>query len=190
VRANLTLLLIFGWLLAAAPAVAQSGDERTDLLPTRTGFGLLLGTAYDPDSFGLAIVQGQMLLDYDRVSWHVAPEPLRLKLEVNAGLTTDGRQRALLAVNLLALYYLEPYRSGPWAPYIEGGFGVIYTDFQVDGQGLRTNFNPQAGIGLEYALANHSAMTIGFRAHHVSNGHTYRENRGINSALITIGYLF
>ena len=178
------------WLLAAFPVAAQQEDEPMALESTRYGVGLLLGSAYDPDSFGLVIFQGQLLLDYERISWHAAPPPLRLKFEVNAGMTTDGRQRGLLAVNALALYYLEPYRSGRWTPYVEGGIGLIYTDFQVRGQGLRFNFNPQAGIGAEYALGDNRALTAGVRVHHVSNGHTYQENRGINSVLLTFGYLF
>ena len=174
-------------LLWAHPALA---GERPDPVPTRYGVGLLAGRAYDPDQFGLLIVQGQALLDYDRVAWHAAPDPLRLKLEGNLGITTDGRHRGLLAVNALALYYLEGARVGRLLPYVEAGIGLIYTDFQVEGQGLRVNFNPQLGVGGEYRLADGGALSLALRLHHLSNGKTYQENRGINSALLMIGYLF
>ena len=174
--------------LLATPAHGQ--EEAGRYHATRYGAALLAGQAYDPRSIGLLLVQGQMLLDYGRVFRHHAPESLWLKLEANAGLTTDGRQRALISLNMLALYYLPRYASGRWTPYVEAGIGLIYTDFRVAGQGLNVNFNPQAGVGVEYALSSGSALTTALRLHHVSNGNTYRANRGINSALLMIGYLF
>ena len=158
--------------------------------PTRYGAALLAGNAYDPEKIGLLIVQGQALIDYDRVAWHAAPDALWLKLEGNLGITTDGRERGLAAVNALALYYLEPFRSVRWKPFVEAGIGLIYTDFKVDGQGLRFNFNPQAGCGAEYELKNGSALTAALRFHHISNGNTHEDNRGVNSAFLMIGYLF
>lgn len=179
------------WLSPIRPGHAQTAAEETDAFaPTRYGVGLLIGSAYDPDSFGLVIAQGQLLLDYDRVFWHAAPEPLRLKIEVNAGITTDGSQRGLLAVNAMALYYLERFKRGNWTPYAEAGVGLIYTDFQVEGQGMRFNFNPQLGVGGEYALTGGGAVTAALRLQHISNGNTHNENRGINAALLMIGYLF
>ena len=170
--------------------VALPVSAQNDYVPTRYGGALLAGTAYDPDDIGLIIVQGQLLVDYDRIFWHVAPESLRLKFEMNGGLTTDGTHRALLSFNMLALNYLNGFRIGSWLPYIEAGIGAIYTDFQVAGQGSRINFNPQLGVGLEHPLQTGGTMTMGVRLHHVSNGNLLKENRGINSALLMIGYLF
>ncbi len=170
------------------PVSAQ--DAADSYVPTRYGVALLAGGAYDPDAIGLVLLQGQMIIDYDRVFWHRAPDPLRLKLEVNGGLTLDGRSRGLLSLNMLALYYLDHFRIGRWLPFIEGGIGAIYTDFQVEGQGSRINFNPQLGAGLEYPLQQGTAVTLGVRLHHISNGNLLKENRGVNSALLVVGYLF
>jgi hypothetical protein len=115
---------------------------------------------------------------------------LRLKIETNLGISTDGRRRALLGVNLLALLYLENFSISRWTPYVEAGIGLIYTDFRVAGQGLHLNFNPQAGAGLMYALPGGGALTTALRLHHISNANLYPENRGINSALLLLGYLF
>ncbi len=189
-----TLLIFFSLLCSLGlvrPGQAQAAEPQTEgFAPTRYGVGLLVGSAYDPDRFGLLIMQGQLLLDYDRVFWHAAPESLRLKLEANVGISTAKNQRGLLAVNALALYYLEYFRRGNWTPYAEAGIGLIYTDFQVEGQGMRFNFNPQLGVGGEYALSGGGALSVALRLHHISNGNLYKENRGINSALLMIGYLF
>lgn len=158
--------------------------------PNRYGLGMLVGRAYDPDSFGLAFVQGQLLVDYDRVFRHKVPDALHLKFEANLGLTTDGRNKRLASINMLALYYLGNRPRWHWTPYVEAGIGLIYTSFRVDGQGLYVNFNPQAGAGVEFPLPDNQAMTIALRLHHLSNGGLHKENRGVNSALLMIGYLF
>lgn len=168
----------------------QSVYAQDDTVPTRYGAGLLVGSSYDPGSIGLVLVQGQIVLDYDRVFWHAAPEPLRFKLEVNGGLTTDGNHRGLLSLNMLALYYLDILRVGSWLPYVEAGIGAIYTDFKVAGQGSRINFNPQLGIGAEYPLSTGAAVSLGLRLHHLSNGDLLEDNRGVNSILLQLGYLF
>ena len=173
-------------LLLASPLRAQADDYA----PTRYGAAVLVGSAYDPDTFGEVLLQGQMIVDYDRVFLHAAPEALRLKLEVSGGLTTAGNHRGLLSAGMLALYPFDNYKFGQWRPYVEAGIGVIYTDFQVDGQGSRINFNPQLGIGVEYPLAPGGAMTFGLRLYHLSNANIIDDNRGVNSALLQIGYLF
>ncbi len=94
------------------------------------------------------------------------------------------------SLNMLALNFLKIGRLGTGTPYVEAGIGAIYTDFKVDDQGSRINFNPQLGAGLEYPLKNGGAMTLGLRLHHISNGNLLKDNRGVNSALLMIGYLF
>lgn len=189
-RVVLIVFVVVCSLVSALPVYAQAASSTSDYLPTRYGVALLAGTAYSPDHFGLLMAQGQVQFDYDRIFWHAAPELLRLKLEANAGITTDGRQRGLLAVNAMALYYLERFKRGSWTPYGEAGIGLVYSDFQVAGQGRRFNFNPQAGVGLEYALPSGAALTTAVRLHHISNANTHEDNRGVNSALLMIGYLF
>jgi len=188
VRTASILLCLILWLGVDLPVCAQ--EKSVDYAPTRYGAALLVGASYDPQNIGLVILQGQMLIDYDRIAWHAAPDSLRLKFEMNLGLTTDGRHRSLFSLNMLALNYLGRFAHGEWTPYVEAGIGLIYTDFQVEGQGLRFNFNPQAGAGFEYALPEGRALTFSTRLHHISNGNLYRENRGANSALLMIGYLF
>jgi len=188
------LIVLFVILVLFGPTQLVAAQERVadevSYTPARFGLALLGGAAYDPDHIGLIIIQGQMLLDYEQVAWHKAPDDLKMKFEVNAGLTLDGRDRSLISVNMMALRYLGRYTMANCIPYVEAGIGLIYTDFKVDGQGLNLNFNPQAGVGFEYALSGGGAVTTALRLHHLSNGNTYKENRGVNSALLLIGYLF
>ena len=187
VRVGLLCIVLLGLQLFFVP-VGTAAEEHAR--PNRYGVGLLVGRAYDPDSFGLVLVKGLVLVDYDRVFWHRAPDALDLKFEANLGLTTDGRTRSLASFNVLALYSLGNRLNRRWTPYAEAGIGLIYTGFRVEGQGLHVNFNAQAGAGDEFPLANDQAVTIALRLHHLSNGGLYKENRGVNSALMMIGYLF
>jgi len=92
--------------------------------------------------------------DYDKAWHHPAPKLLRWKLEgaVGSSLTPPGRFMASLG--MLALYYLDFISTRYSRPYIEGGIGGIYTDFQVKGQGSQRNINPQAGIGSEIMIGS------------------------------------
>ena len=75
-------------------------------------------------------------------------------------------------------------------PYLEGGIGVIYTDFQVEGQGSRFNFNPQIGIGTEFKTDSGPPFFATIRLSHISNAGLNDENRGVNSFLLMIGRFF
>ncbi len=173
-------------LLAAAAAL---GAEQT--VPTRYGFGGNWGMAYDPDA-GIDFVQvtGFALLDYDAVWPHRAPAALRFKVEGNVGATTAPGTRAIVSANMLALYFLDGLRGRLFRPYAEAGIGLIYTDFQVKGQGLRLNFNPQAGIGTEIAAGSEDPWFAALRLHHISNGGLNKDNRGINSVVFAFGRFF
>lgn len=179
------LLVILGvfFLGRALPVFAQ------EPLP-RYGMALLAGQAYDPDHFGLVILQGNVRLPYDQVFWHEAPDSLFFQGELNLGMTTDGRDRVLAAVNMMAVKHVESLASATWSPYLEGGIGVVYTDFRVKGQGLRFNFNPQIGFGIDFRTACGRDMTVAARLHHLSNADLYRDNRGVNSVLILTGVRF
>jgi hypothetical protein len=186
-RALAIALLGLGTILAGT-VPAAAGEA---LVPTRYGMAVLGGMVYDPDNFSLGLLQGYALFDYDRVFfWHQAPDGLRLRVEGNLGLAGRQGQRAVASLNLLAFKYLDRFAVGNRRPYIEGGIGVIYTDFQVDDQGSRVNFNPQAGAGLEWARADGHALQTGVRLHHLSNAGLNDDNRGINSLLLTIGWLY
>ncbi len=180
----LAVVLVIGGGVGSAVAEGQ--------VPTKYGLGLTYGHSYDPDEDDLSWLQayGVALFDYDTIWPHAAPEPLRFKVEASAGVTVDDDTRAIMSANIMALYFLEGLTVGNWRPYVEAGVGVIYTDFQVDGQGLRINFNPQLGVGTEYTCPEGIDWFLALRAHHISNSGLDDDNRGINSVTFTIGRFF
>jgi len=186
-RLKALLLLFPACVLLASKSLAASAEHP----PPRYGGAITLGTAYDPvGDVRFLGGSGFVLFDYDQIWPHRAPEPLRFKIEGNAGLATAPNANAMISANMLALYYLNKIAKKNFKPYAEAGIGIIYTDFKVKGQGLRFNFNPQIGVGFEWkGKAGHNFFTA-VRGHHISNGDLYRENRGVNSVLFMLGMYF
>ncbi len=170
---------------------ARGDDDEVDKIPTRYGMAAVLGNTFDPDDdINFVQLSGFVMWDYDKVWRHWAPDPLRFKVEGTAGLTTSPKTRGMASVGMMALYYLEFISSHRFNPYIEGGIGVIYTDFQVDGQGSRFNFNPQIGIGTEFKVDSGPPFFGAVRLSHISNAGLHDQNRGVNSVIIMIGRFF
>ena len=78
------------------------------------------------------------------------------------------------------------------APYIEGGFGIIYTTQHTREQSTQYNFLSQVGVGLQFFLNEKFALTGGYRFRHLSNAGIDHPNRGINHhfALLGVSYFF
>ncbi len=174
-------------LTARAESAALAGAGHA----TRLGLGLGYGLAYDPgDAKNFALITGFMLFDYEDVWPHAAPEPLRFKIEASLGGTTEGSSQGLASVGGLALYYLDGLGGSLFRPYGEAGVGVMYSEHKVAGQGSRLNFNPQIGIGVEFPGQDQSRIWASLRLHHLSNAGLHRDNRGVNSLVLMMGYYF
>lgn len=78
------------------------------------------------------------------------------------------------------------------APYVEGGVGMVYTTQHTREQGTQYNFLSQVGLGLQFFLNKHVALTGGYRYRHLSNAGLDHPNRGINHhfALLGVSYFF
>ncbi len=174
-------------LLSLASGAAAFSLEQ----PQARGLALNLGSSYDPSpTFGFTQLSMMALYDYEQIWNHAAPEALRFKFEGSLGVADDSQVRLMASANIFALYYLERLRTVHLYPYVEAGIGLVYDDFQVEGQGLRINFNPQAGIGVQLNdLAGHDWYTA-LRGYHISNGHLHHDNRGINAVMLQLGLLF
>lgn len=178
-------------LTARAESSTLGGGEHSLRLPPRMGLGLGYGLAYDPgDARNFALVTGFMLFDYEDIWPHAAPEPLRFKIEASLGGTTEGSSQGLASVSGVALYYLDGLGGSLFRPYGEAGVGVMYSEHKVAGQGSRLNFNPQIGIGVEFPGHNQSRIWASLRLHHLSNAGLHKDNRGVNSLVLMMGYYF
>ena len=179
------LVLLTGlWLPAQVAAFSLENPEKT-------GLAVVLGSSYDPQpTIGFAQLSLMALYDYEQIMPHRAPDSLRFKFEGNVGVADDSRYRMLASGNFFALYYLRALEAKSFRPYLEAGAGLVYSDFQVDGQGLRINFNPQAGVGAEWTTNYGKSYYTAVRASHLSNSELHRKNRGINMLTFQLGTIF
>jgi hypothetical protein len=174
----------------ATTCFAVDVTSAIDIEPRYSLAGNLANTYSLGNEIHFAQLVGAAIYDYDQVWPHRTPDPLRFKVEAAVGLASTPHTRAAVSINMLALYFLEPLTTATLHPYFEAGIGLIYTDFQVEGQGLRYNFNPQMGIGSEIVSATGTTYFCATRLHHVSNCGLDDDNHGINSILFQFGRFF
>ncbi|NTU52556.1 MAG: acyloxyacyl hydrolase [Chlorobiaceae bacterium] len=84
--------------------------------------------------------------------------------------------------------YLHPL-SASMKLVSEIGSGPMYLSIDSEEQGKAGfNFLNQFGLGAQLAVTGKSAITIGYRFRHLSNGGTSQPNRGINTNTAVISY--
>lgn len=190
VLVSIAITLFFLFIFIPFKTVSAEEQKKVDI-NDRYGLALTLGHAYDPTNINFYMLTGVGLFDYEKIWHNKAPEPLRFKVEYSVGMASKEKKNYLMtSANIFALYYLDKLGYDDFIPYIEGGIGIIYTGFQVEGQGLKVNFNPQMGIGAEFKTESRDIYFLSFRLHHLSNAHLDDENRGVNSVVLMFGRYF
>ncbi len=75
-------------------------------------------------------------------------------------------------------------------PFVEGGAGILGLDFDLEQQSDGLSFGLQLGAGLHYGLSRHTALTVEWLFHHISNAGIHEHNDGINDALFLVGVTY
>jgi len=185
----LTALLLA---LLVLPAAAQAGDG--EKVPPRYTVGVGYVSMFDPsDARDFAMILVSALYDYDAIWPHAAPDPLFFRVEGGLGFSAEGETLHATG-NVFAVYYLDNWfdtsAASAFRPYVEGGIGLIYRNYKVDGQGLRVNFSPQAGVGADIKIDEELTSYISVRLHHASNAGLDSDNRGTNGVMFQMGLYF
>jgi Lipid A 3-O-deacylase (PagL) len=87
------------------------------------------------------------------------------------------------------------FGDGTFRPFLEGGFGILYTSLRSKvraGHDLGTpvQFASHFGVGLTYELRPDLALTLEARFRHISNAGLGGENPGINTIYGLAGFTF
>lgn len=195
---SIVLVALVVLLAFSCPGIADTAGEAVTTTPAgeqrepdRYGMSVEVANVYDPGhDIGFALLTGFGLFDYGKV-WHQdRPKELCFKVEGALGSTFRPDARAVASLGMLALYYVDRIATPQLRPYFEAGIGAIYTDFRVEGQGLRFNFNPQLGIGAELLHKDSRSSFVALRLHHLSNANFLHDNRGVNSLVLQVGRFF
>ncbi len=187
-RRWLFIVLLFVGGLLPGTGMGEEPPLRPD--PNHYGFALSYGNSFFPDGdigFWMGTLLG--IFHFDKIGEQVIPDSLRLKVEVSLGSTTRPDHDLMASAGAMVLYYIHPLSTPFMTPYIEGGLGIIYTNFQVEGQGSRVNFNPRAGFGAEFPLDGKTFFSA-LRWDHLSNAGLSKDNQSVDSVLLMVGVHF
>jgi lipid A 3-O-deacylase len=182
----LLLLIIPCEKIAFADTEANPGN-----VPSRYGMTIVTGNSYDPrNDITFVQISGFALFDNEKIFPYKAPEGLRFKIEGNLGSMTRPEKRLIVSANIISLFYINVLATKTFKPYVEGGIGGIYTDYEFEGQGTRFNFNPQLGVGAEISTASGKSFLMSLRLYHISNAGLTKDNRGFNAVTLHVGRFF
>ncbi|NTW52255.1 MAG: acyloxyacyl hydrolase [Chlorobiaceae bacterium] len=175
--------------LNAAPLVADS--------PNR-------GVHLDEISIGTGYAWGE--LKHTRTSFRAYPAFVRFGFDMNSVFGMKQSKGTLqLAIEPFAnpvtkpesgveaglgifIRYLHPLSSSVKL-VSEVGSGPMYLGINTREQGKKGfNFMNQFGAGLQMAVTESSALTLGYRFRHLSNAGISEPNRGINTGAVVISY--
>lgn len=107
--------------------------------------------------------------------------------EIKRGRKRDASIEAGLMLPVLSYHFDLGSRL---SPYIEGGLGILYHDYQGYDLGDGFTFTEMAGAGLSYFLHDNVSLSLGYRFRHTSNASLYDENDGLNSHSLLAGVSF
>ncbi|MGH7267778.1 MAG: acyloxyacyl hydrolase [Candidatus Rokuibacteriota bacterium] len=93
----------------------------------------------------------------------------------------------LVGLSALARWVFASRGASWWRPYVEAGVGVVTGEPGLPQLDCEVNFILQTGVGVLLFWSETSAVTLGYRLHHVSNSNLCGANRGLNSAVFMIG---
>ena len=76
-------------------------------------------------------------------------------------------------------------------PFLAASVGFIYSQHDIPlPDTSRFNFTPEIGFGLDFFITPKTALTIGYKFHHISNAGISSRNPGLNSHVIYGGFSF
>lgn len=200
-------------LLAQATAHAQQSTT-TETTPTRRyaykqEFGVwggyssdsirLIGKLRDASFFVSALRYGRVLTNRDdlvlKYTLDIVPiaglryNDIRQVL-VSPGVVQETRRRVYSQAFGVAPIGLQiNFRpNSPIQPFIQGSIGFLYFNETTPTRtGKQFNLTADIGGGVQYFVAPKTALTLGYRYHHLSNGFQGQENPGIDSSIVYAG---
>lgn len=85
-------------------------------------------------------------------------------------------------------FRLTLQRHPTWQPFVSTSFGFLYFPQPIpDSRGKLFNFTADLGVGLRIVVSHHTALTVGYRFHHLSNGFRGQINPGFDTNIFYVG---
>ncbi len=122
--------------------------------------------------------------------FHVPRLPLSRFEIVNEGLLGNAIHPGGRLTGYVLLFRLDGHPRRRTVPFFDMGAGVLNTTLSDRAPELsgHTQFNPQAGIGIQYFFRPQRAFVIEYRYLHISNNNIQPPNLGFNGSMLTLGF--
>lgn len=190
----------------ALPLSAQETTLFSRAAVVQTSLDMFTATSSDwliPGAWNLTLYGGASIGDNagEMFEAHVGighnlVEDLSINIELIGGYATmndqgldSGGEGGLTGFDLLFRWHL--LKGEDWTFYLDGGAGLMYSDYAVPAKGTHFNFRPQFGFGASFSLGKSMRLIMGARWQHVSNLDKSGddENPGYDAAFVYWGVL-
>jgi opacity protein-like surface antigen len=201
---SLTALLCCGRLQAqesvpppdATVEAIQPSPDRNQSWTTKSRFNLGLQVAYaieNDDPFRnshINLLYAQPQLGIAVADFHSHRLPLSRFEIVNEGVLGNSIHPGGRLTGYVLLFRLDGKAWGRIIPFFDMGAGVLNTTLNLRAHELSgsTQFNPQAGIGIQYFFRPRWAFVLEYRFLHMSNNNIQAPNLGLNANMLSLGF--
>ena len=180
----------------AAAKALQPLPDRDQFWTTRRRFNLGLQVAYaientDPfRSSHINLLYAQPQLGIAVADFHVRRVPLSRFEIINEGVLGNSTHPGGRLTGYVLLFRLDGKPWGRTIPFLDMGAGVLNTTLNLRAPELSgsTQFNPQAGLGIQYFFRPPWAFVLEYRYLHMSNNNIQAPNLGFNANMLSLGF--
>lgn len=161
---------------------------------SRVSFGFQVAYAVEhTDSFRTShinLLYAQPQLGITVADFHAPHLPLSRFEIINEGVLGGSLQPGGRLTGYVLLFRLDGKPWGRTIPFLDMGAGVLNTTLNSRAPELSgsTQFNPQAGLGIQYFLRPQRALVVEYRYLHMSNNNLQPPNLGFNASMLTLGF--
>ena len=191
----MTVMVTLIVLLAASPALGWDGDQAfkkgAAAITLEAGGGKQINIENHGFQSDLEFFNGGVrfsLLPLGPTGAGVLHGALELGLEPFYQQYVEPKGAFLAGLKAVGRYHF--LSLGRFVPYFELVAGAGGTSLEVREINSTLTFILEGGIGASVFITDRTALTGGFRLHHISNGNTSRPNRGFEAATGIAGVSF
>ena len=150
----------------------------------------IFGNTEDRKLFLFALRYGRILAAWDSVSLEYTLDifPAAVMFEPER---VRGRS-SVYGAGLSPLGFKFNFGQQSWIkPFVAASIGFLYFEDDVPApRSSRFNFTPELGLGVQLFFTPKTAVTLGYKLHHMSNANTGGSNPGVDSHVIYAGFSF
>jgi opacity protein-like surface antigen len=180
----------------AATEVLQPSPDRDQFWTNHRRLNVGLQVAYaiennDPFRHShINLLYAQPQLGIVVADFHARRLPLSRFEIINEGVLGNSTHPGGRLTGYVLLFRLDGKPRGRTIPFFDFGAGVVNTTLNLRAPELSgsTQFNPQAGVGIQYFFRPRWAFVAEYRFLHMSNNNIQAPNLGFNANMLSLGF--